>query len=62
MKQKSYDKKIYIYCISSYSFRRNYPFFEFENPKVTVYKAKGHRTQMCGNYLREENYSRAETI
>ena len=29
-------------------------FFEFGNPKVTVHKAKGHSTYMCGNYSREE--------
>ena len=33
-----------IYRISSYSFRGNYSFFGFENPKVKVHKAKGHST------------------
>ena len=28
--------------ISSYSFRGNYFFFEFGNPKVTIHKAKGY--------------------
>ena len=28
--------------------------FELGNSKVTVHKAKGHSTQMCGNYSREE--------
>ena len=35
-------------------FPRKLFFFEFGNPKVTLHKAKGHSTQRCGNYSREE--------
>ena len=28
--------------------------FSFGNPKTTVHKAKGHSTEMCGNYSRSE--------
>ena len=36
-------------------FPRKLFFFESGNPKVTVHKAKGHSTQRCGNYSREES-------
>ena len=35
-------------------FPRKLFFLEFGNLKVTVHKAKGHSTYICGNYSREE--------